>query len=250
MKGAKMISARQVVVLALYFLGLPYKWGGDFTPEKDRVTPENVIRWRRWNPVKFTAEKCKILIERHLGELAGDCSGLVSKILDLPKTGSWVLWSRCVHKRRIKNKTKIPNTPGIIFYRLGHIGIGDGTGHVIESASTYYGVTRTPIDKPQTGRAWTHYGYLEKYIQYPVCPYKTPAKQYPHGERIIGNDARWYQYHLMIKGYDCGCVSNLDEHGTDGKAYEMTWNAIDAEQMLFIGRKGAAGTKTREAVAY
>jgi hypothetical protein len=185
-----------------------------------------------------------------MGKLAGDCSGLITKILELPKTGSWMLWARCVHKRRITSKTKIPNTPGIIFYRPGHIGIGYGAGYVIESASTYYGVTRTKINSPQTGRAWTHYGYLEKYIEYPVCPYITPIKQYSKGEHITGNDARYFQWHLQKKGYDCGCIKNLDEYGTDGYAFEMTWKGIEAEQLLFIGRTGAAGPKTREAVEY
>jgi hypothetical protein len=250
MRGEKMLSAKRAVETAILFLGLPYRWGGDFTAPKDLVTPENVRKWKLWHPLHFSAAKCKILIEKHLGEVAGDCSGLISKILDLPKTGSWMLWARCVHKVRITSRTKIPNTPGLIFYRWGHIGIGDGEGNVIESGSTYYGVTKTKIDSPQTLKAWTHYGRLEKYISYPVCPYITPIQQYPYRWHITGNDARWYQWHLQAKGYDCGCVSNLDEYGTDGKAFNKTWDAIEAEQSIHIGRTGAAGPQTRDAVMY
>jgi len=239
-----MLSSKDFLTNAKQLVGLPYKWCGDFSGEEDRVTPANVAAWHKADAYHFSNAKCDTLIRKFLGMLAGDCSGLVTHSIGIGKTDSASLWGLCVEKYKINGVLSIPSIEGMILYRLGHIGICTGDGHVVESGSTEYGVTITPFAAPQTMKAWTHYGYLRQYVDYPVpapiCPYSRPTVTYKSGKTFIGNDAGWYQWNL--NQYHC---ANLK---VDKIAGPQTWAGINAVQLKALGGTGAAGSLTVAAV--
>jgi len=82
-----------------------------------------------------------------------------------------------------------------------------------------------------------------------TCPYPEPKTLYKNGITFRGSDARWYEWHLIRAGYDCGCTSNLDAHGTDGVAGSKVWTAINAVQEKGAIGAGNAGSLTRALVS-
>lgn len=64
----------------------------------------------------------------------------------------------------------LPELPGILVWKSGHIGVYIGNGQVIESKGTKYGVVQTPL-KGLSATKWTHW-CLCPYIEY------TDAKSY------------------------------------------------------------------------
>ena len=167
-----MFTNIQVVERAKRLAGLAYKWNGDFNGKSDIVSPDNVAAWAKEFPGHYSPEKIKLLLDYYQGKLAGDCSGLVTSSIGLPKINSYDLWLMCDERhyfnRSIGLISQIPNIKGLIIWRKGHIGVYAGDGYVVESGSTRYGVTVTRIDQPQTGIKWTGYGYMRKHIEYTV----------------------------------------------------------------------------------
>ena len=165
-----MISNIELVKVAKEHIGLAYKWNGDFNGESDIVTPDHVAAWAKEFPTHYSPEKIKLLLDYYQGKLAGDCSGLVTHSIGLPKTNSYDLWLMCDERhyfnRSLGLSGQIPNIKGLIVWRKGHIGIYAGDGYVVESGSTRYGVTVTRIDQPQTGVKWTGYGFMRSKIDY------------------------------------------------------------------------------------
>jgi len=165
-----MIPAKQVIAKARELIGCAYKWAGDFTVPDDIVTVSNVYAWQHADPAHFSALKFEQLTHGFIGKLAGDCSGLVTHCLGLPKIFSGELFDMCEDKHKFdQNKPlneQIPQDAAIVVWREGHIGLFVGDGFVIESGSTKYGVKATFISDPITGNPWTHYGYLRRYIDY------------------------------------------------------------------------------------
>ncbi len=81
------------------------------------------------------------------------------------------------------------------------------------------------------------------------CPYSEPSETIPHRKNFTGEAARWFQWHLIHAGYDCGVKeTEADTYGTDGLAYSKTWDAIDAIVTNAGLGNGDAGPKTREAL--
>ncbi|OPX86495.1 MAG: Autolytic lysozyme [Pelotomaculum sp. PtaB.Bin104] len=81
------------------------------------------------------------------------------------------------------------------------------------------------------------------------CPYPEPSYTIPHRKNITGDAARWFQWHLLRAGYDCGVnKAAADKYGTDGFAYAKTWDAIEAVTRKAGLGIGDAGQKTRETI--
>ena len=71
-------------------------------------------------------------------------------------------------------------------------------------------------------------------------PYTEPTRVYAAGETFKGNDASWFIYELIKKGYDLIAGSNV--------AGANTWAAIYAEQAKAGLTPGDAGELTRAAL--
>ena len=67
----------------------------------------------------------------------------------------------------------LPDIPGVLVYKQGHIGVYIGAGQVIESKGTKYGVVKTPL-KGAGSTPWT--GWCKcPYIEYVEEPKPEPA---------------------------------------------------------------------------
>ena len=111
--------------------------------------------------------------EKWLGKTVVDCSGLIKSYLMSDVTGGPITYSQKYDlavqygAATVKgNISTMPDTPGVLVYMPGHVGVYIGNGEVIESAGTYYGVVKSKLPKCHTGNKWTGW-YQCPYIEYP-----------------------------------------------------------------------------------
>ena len=125
----------------------------------------------------------------------------------------------------------IPNTPGLVVWRSGHIGISMDGEYAIEARGFNYGVVKTKIKN----RGWEKWGMLpSSLIDYveeqtpsapestPVtpdgCPYAEPTKNQRKGS--TGEGGKWLQWMLVQSGYSVGSC------GIDGDFGKATHAAV------------------------
>lgn len=142
-----------------------------------------------------------------LGRRAADCVGLIKSYLwwkdgnpiytsqtDVSANG---MYSAAKEKGTLNS---IPEIPGLCVWRDGHIGVYIGSGQVIESKGTKYGVVQTPL-KGTGANTWTH--WLK-------CPYA----EYVNAPEKVFKDVennRWSAGYIKAV-YDLGLMSG----NTDG----------------------------------
>lgn len=68
------------------------------------------------------------------------------------------------------NISTIPEVPGVLVFKDGHVGVYIGNGEVIEARGHAYGVVNTKL----TARKWTTWGHCP-YISYEADPVPTPT---------------------------------------------------------------------------
>lgn len=110
--------------------------------------------------------------EKWIGRKVADCSGIVKAYLMSDYTGGPITYNAkydsAVQYSSAKEKGLIgtmPDTPGIIVYMPGHVGVYIGGGLVIESAGTLYGVKQSTVKRSYVSGPWTHW-YKCPYIEY------------------------------------------------------------------------------------
>ena len=110
------------------------------------------------------------------GKCCADCVGLIKgyywenngKIVYNAATD--VNTGGMFNKAKIKEPiATLPNVPGLIVYKSGHVGVYEGSGYVIEAKGFAYGVVRSRI----TDTPWTHWL---------VCPFIS----HPGYEEVLG----------------------------------------------------------------
>lgn len=142
-----------------YNSGWGYVWGtfGEVLTEglleaKMEQYPDNVPQYEDF------------IRENWLGKRTADCIGLIKsyswwnadeqRIIYLsnnhPEAGTEYIFSQATVKGTIDT---LPEIPGLVLYKKGHVGVYIGNGEVIESAGTKQGVIKTQIE----GSAWTHW---------------------------------------------------------------------------------------------
>ncbi len=114
----------------------------------------------------------QIIREKWMGRRVADCMGLIKGYCwydpatgsigyatsVMPDIGTEDLFAAATVTGPLET---IPETPGLIVYAQGHVGVYIGDGQVIEALCTEGGVVKTEL----TGRNWTH--WLEcPYIEY------------------------------------------------------------------------------------
>ena len=130
----------------------------------------------------------------------------------------------------------MPDVPGILLFKSGHVGVYVGNGYAVEAQSFAYGVVKTKVSK----RPWTEWAYLPaSLIDYgdassvtdntTVTPEVKPTTR-KLGDRTLkrtspmmtGEDVMELQTRLNALGFDCGKV--------DGKFGKNTENGVIAFQ--------------------
>ena len=142
---------------------------------------------------------------------------------------TWLKAKGCKHG----TMDSLPDVPGILLFKPGHVGVYIGGGFAVEAEGFSYGVVETKVSK----RPWTEWAYLpESMLVYdgttsmeetkPSEPVITePEKVYALGERTLkhtspdmrGEDVKELQNRLNALGFDCGTADGIfgskTEHG-------------------------------------
>lgn len=145
-----------------------YVWGmfGDVLTEKwlgDKIQqyPQEV------------GDKEDIIREKWMGRRTADCVGLIKAYGwfdpitgtitynsgNMPDCSTETMFEAAIETGRLDT---IPETPGIIVYREGHVGIYMGDGIVIEAKGTEYGVVKTKLSQSDFTH-WFKCPYIEYY---------------------------------------------------------------------------------------
>ena len=174
--GSDIKTSSGLVAYAKKQLGKPY-WDGCF----GQTSTKSLYKAKKSQyPDQYTWE-CPTA---QLNKRVHDCVGLIKGYLwsddanavpkynpsqDVSANG---MLSACKKKGKIK---KMPDVPGVLVFKSGHVGVYIGNGKVIEAMGHAYGVVETELSK----RPWTHYGCCP-WIEYtePEKP-KESKKYYP-----------------------------------------------------------------------
>lgn len=121
----------------------------------------------------------------------------------------------------------IPDEPGLVVWKDGHIGVYVGGGYTVEMKGFSYDCRRNKVkDGP-----WTKWGRLpESMISYdPEACDACDIPEAPQGERTLrngceGEDVRELQSALISLGFSCG------KYGADGEFGDCTEQAVEAFQ--------------------
>lgn len=120
----------------------------------------------------------------------------------------------------------IPDIPGLVVWKSGHIGVYVGGGYTVEMKGFDYDCKRNKVkDGP-----WTKWGMLpDSMISYDDTPKPEPE---PIGDRDLKNgdegaDVKQLQENLIALGFNCG------RWGADGEFGDCTEMAVEAFQRAY-----------------
>lgn len=135
----------------------------------------------------------------------------------------------------------IPDIPGLVVWKSGHIGVYVGGGYTIEMRGFDYDCVKRKVkDGP-----WTKWGMLpDSMITYDDQPAPKPEPE-PIGDRDLNNgdegpDVKQLQENLISLGFDCG------RWGADGEFGDCTELAVEAFQRAYnLPETGVYDVETR-----
>lgn len=193
--------------------------------------------------------------------MVADCVGLIKAFFwtsngtaenkyqanNCPDRSANGMFSLCEKTGRIAT---IPNTPGLVVWNDGHIGVSIDGIYAIEERGFNYGIVKTKI----SDRSWTNWGKLPasmlEYVTGAVqdepddaaeCPYTEPTKNLKKGAE--GTGVKWVQWMLE------GCGYSVGSYGIDGDFGSATHAAVtkfQKDQKLEVD--GIVGKLTRAAL--
>jgi hypothetical protein len=136
--------------------GKPYWYGtfGQTSTEalyrsKKMQYPEQYQWYCPTNQLGKRVHDCVGLIKGYLWSADADAKPKYNPAQDVSANG---MLSVCKKKGKIKD---IPEVPGVLVFKDGHVGVYIGNGEVIEAMGHAYGVKKTKLKE----RPWTHYGF-------------------------------------------------------------------------------------------
>lgn len=154
----------------------------------------------------------------------------------------------------------LPDVPGILLFKSGHVGVYVGDGWAVEAQGFNYGIVKTKVSK----RPWTEWAYLPESlltydgstVEIPDTPDKPAEEEQPTiyklGSRTLkrtspnmrGDDVKEMQTRLNALGYDCGEVD-----GVFGKNSEKGVKAFQTAMSLEVdGKFGKKSFAALEAI--
>lgn len=171
------MTGKELSALCREQAGQGYVWGGlGYT-----LTDSRLSQLKTLYPTHYTADyiaKCKKL----MGKKVYDCAGLIKHFLwgntgngtlmyygsnGIPDTTANGLIDLC---KRNGAMTTLPETPGLILWKDGHVGIYLGSGKAVEARGIDYGVVITEI----SSRGWAKWGELPGVV-YDTAPVPVPV---------------------------------------------------------------------------
>jgi peptidoglycan hydrolase-like protein with peptidoglycan-binding domain len=236
-------TAKGLVEYAKAQLGKPY-WNGTFGQlaskslydQKKKQYPSQ-YKWE-YNP-------------KEAGVKVHDCIGLIKGYLwcDSPEDttptynaaqdiNDSMMRDACTTKGSIAT---IPEVPGTLVFKTGHVGVYIGNGEVIEARGRSYGVVKTKL----SARGWTSWGYC------PYITYEEPKKEEPKptGTSAVNlpvlkrgaKNATVKAMQILILGYGF----TMEGYGADGSFGGATERALKKYQSSNgLEADGSCGPKT------
>ena len=168
------------------------------------------------------------------GRMCADCVGLIKSFFwkggdiggankyasnGCPDTNADGMLALCSEKGDIKT---MPDIPGLVVHKKGHIGVYVGGGYTVEMKGFAYDCVMAKV----TDGPWTEWGRLpEKMLSYTGVATSVEPAAYELGERTlqkgdVGADVKALQEALMALGYD------LPKYGADGDYGKETVAAV------------------------
>ena len=195
------------------------------------------------------------------GKMCADCVGLIKSFFwkggdlkgknvyqsnNCPDRSANGLFSLCKETGPIST---IPDIPGLVVWKSGHIGVYVGDGYTVELK----GFADDCVKAEVTDGPWTHWGKLPpEMLAYVETGTDRPARKL--GDRLplekgdIGTDVMELQGHLKTLGYDLGTYgSNKD--GIDGEFGKKTRDAVKKVQACaHLAETGVYDAQTHKAL--
>lgn len=97
----------------------------------------------------------------------------------------------------------LPEVPGVLVYKSGHMGVYIGNGNVIEAKGTYYGVVQTPL-KGSGATKWTHW------LLYPHIQYITGVDNMKFKDLVVNGNKHWAA-DIIEKAADEGIAKGIQQ---------------------------------------
>lgn len=219
-------------------------------------------RKRKQYPKHYTDSRAATY-KKHIaeGRMVADCVGLIKAFFwtsngtaenkyqanNCPDRSANGMFSLCEQTGKIAS---LPNTPGLVVWNDGHIGVSLDGVYAIEARGFNYGVVRTKI----ADRSWTHWGKLpasmldygsgdviQETVDEAECPYAEPTKNLKKGSK--GEGVKWVQ--CMLEG----CGYSVGGYGIDGDFGSATHAAVKKFQTdQKLEADGIVGKLTRAAL--
>lgn len=168
------IPGKTNIGLCVYaYKAVENKWGYARGTVGETLTESLLSLLAKKNPVYYTPEKVETS-HRWLGHQVADCSGLIRGYLYEKERGYSVSWREFGYVRFLnsdayalnssKTETNVmdamPDLPGIILHRSGHVGIYVGNNMVIQAQSAKQGVTLSEF-KAKDWWTWAYVPCIE-----------------------------------------------------------------------------------------
>lgn len=208
-------------------------------------------------PTHYTASrKAGYMADIAAGKMCADCVGMIKAFFWLggdlngknvyksngcPDVSANGMIELCLETGPIKS---IPDIPGLVVWKSGHIGVYIGGGYTIEERGFNYDCVKRKV----TDGPWTKWGRLPasmlKYVNgsEPVEP-EQPAQPEILKNGSKGEEVRALQEALVELGFDCG------KWGCDGDFGDATEAAVIAFQCYaHIDPDGIVGPETAKAL--
>lgn len=230
------------------WVGQAYWYGTNCQP----CTESRLEQKKKQYPSHYTSSRMATYKKQiQQGKKCTDCVGLIKGYCwdgtdgnpgyasnGCPDTSANGMYKAAKVKGSIKT---LPETPGLLLWRDGHIGVYVGGGYAIEARGFAYGVVRTKVAE----RTWTNW------CECPYIEYEGGASQPAEsvlGDRILkkgmeGADVQTLQEKLMELGYE------LPKYGADGEYGTETVEAVKKFQKDHgLSVDGEFGPKSMEAL--
>lgn len=176
--------------------------------------------------------------EKWLGKRVVDCSGLVKYYLWADNYGENIKvydinqdTGMSYGKARVKGPiSTLPETPGMLLYMPGHVGVYIGGGEVIEARGTAEGVVKTKLQ----GRGWTNWW------ECPFIEYVKEEQKPDSGDIKVGDKVR---VKSGAKTYDGGNLASF--------VYNTVYTVIEAKgDRVVIGLNGVVTAAVKASDLY
>lgn len=240
---------------AMLDYGSPY-WYGTFGnvaseelyQEKKRQYKEQYEKWSKYSfesQYGMKVHDCIGLIKGYLMNPTIDEKGYVKSPLTVSKYNSKYDISANMLEAKAKEKgpiSSIPEIPGIIVWKSGHVGVYIGKGLVIEERGHTYGTVKTKL----TDRPWT------KWLKHPDITYITETPKPAEGKCMVeldilkkgskGRSVKSWQILMNGLGFRDKNGNKLEEDGSFGGKTEYATNGFKRYYGLTID--GIVDSKT------